>query len=104
PPHPEEPPKAASRRAAAQLSGASWFETLATLAPHHEEKEWSSLLTAWRATAALRHASAQEIMEMHDTHGLAAVDHDQLRLLGGVEQLQRLADELIRPHRPRLGR
>src|SRR5215467_14241882 len=37
-------------------------------------------------------------MEVHDAHRPAAIHHDQLRLLHRIEQLERLADELVGPH------
>jgi hypothetical protein len=53
-----------------------------TLGPGSRSTRARALATLGRDTRlSLRHAGAQEIMEMHDTDRLAAVDHHQLRLL-----------------------
>jgi len=94
-----------------------------TLGPGSRSTRARALATLGRDTRlSLRHAGAQEIMEMHDTDRLAAVDHHQLRLLrrsghatgriltksrsnrtrfrsdGAVELLSR-AQEFVRVHR-----
>src|SRR5262245_65411880 len=51
-----------------------------------------------------RHAGAQQVVEVYDADRLAVFHHDELGLLRRVEQLERLADQLIRPHRDGLAR
>src|SRR5262249_43895790 len=52
----------------------------------------------------LRDPGAQEVVEVHDADRLAAIHHDELRLLHRVEQLERFADKLVGPHGLRLRR
>ena len=48
--------------------------------------------------ARLRDAGAQQIVEMHDPDGSLHLDDDKGGDLRRIEQLQRLANELIGPH------